>query len=191
MRRLRGDGDGGRGKLSSCQVVFISKGGEAVPVSLNARSCTITTGKLPPSVFSGSARRDSYEGGACPHADAAPAGGEDGLSREAGRRCGPPAQQPAERNHVVHPADHGRVFAARRCEENLFRILRDAERCRDTVRELLEFARQAPRKIQPHDINHSIERTLFLLENQPIFPQHTDRPELSRPCPASRWTSSR
>ena len=53
--------------------------------------------------------------------------------------------------------------------EDLHRVLRDAERCRDTVKELLEFSRQTRQFMQPCDINQVIERTLFLLESQPIF----------------------
>ncbi len=54
-------------------------------------------------------------------------------------------------------------------QEDLHRILTDAERCRDTVKELLEFSRQTRHFIQPHDINRAISRTLFLLENQILF----------------------
>ena len=53
--------------------------------------------------------------------------------------------------------------------EDLGRILRDAERCRDTVKELLEFTRQTRHLMRPHDINEVISRTLFLLENQSLF----------------------
>jgi len=53
--------------------------------------------------------------------------------------------------------------------EDLQRILKDAERCRDTVKELLEFTRQTRNFMQPHDINKTIDRTLFLLENQTLF----------------------
>jgi len=53
--------------------------------------------------------------------------------------------------------------------EDMERILKDAERCRDTVRELLEFARQTRYFMQPHDITEAINRTLFLLESQPLF----------------------
>jgi PAS domain S-box-containing protein len=53
--------------------------------------------------------------------------------------------------------------------EDLDRILKDAQRCRDTVKELLEFARQTRQEKRPHDINRAISRTLFLLENQAIF----------------------
>jgi two-component system, NtrC family, sensor kinase len=54
-------------------------------------------------------------------------------------------------------------------QQDVMRILKDAQRCRDTVRELLEFARQTRRFMKSHDINRAIERTLFLLENQTLF----------------------
>jgi two-component system NtrC family sensor kinase len=53
--------------------------------------------------------------------------------------------------------------------EDLKRIIDDAERCRDTVRELLEFARQTRQEIRLNDLNHAISQTLFLLENQSLF----------------------
>jgi signal transduction histidine kinase len=56
-----------------------------------------------------------------------------------------------------------------KAKEDLQRILKDAQRCRDTVRELLEFARQTRKMMQPHDLNKAITRTLFLLENQTLF----------------------
>ncbi len=54
-------------------------------------------------------------------------------------------------------------------EEDLDRILKDAQRCRDIVKELLEFARQTHHFIKPSDINRAISRTLFLLEDQALF----------------------
>jgi len=54
-------------------------------------------------------------------------------------------------------------------EEDLHRILRDAERCRNTVKELLEFTRQTRHLMQPNNINDALNRTLFLLENQTLF----------------------
>jgi PAS domain S-box-containing protein len=53
--------------------------------------------------------------------------------------------------------------------EDLHRILKDAERGRDIVKELLEFTRQTRQLMRPNDINHAITRTLFLLENQTLF----------------------
>jgi two-component system NtrC family sensor kinase len=54
-------------------------------------------------------------------------------------------------------------------KKDLTRVLEDAERCRDTVKELLEFARQTKYSRRPQDINRAITRTLFLLENQTLF----------------------
>ncbi len=53
--------------------------------------------------------------------------------------------------------------------DDLNRILLDAQRCRDTVKELLEFARQTSHMVRLQDINQAISRTLFLLENQSLF----------------------
>jgi len=54
-------------------------------------------------------------------------------------------------------------------QEDLNRILRDAERARNTVKELLEFTRQTRHLMQPNNINDALIRTLFLLENQTLF----------------------
>jgi two-component system NtrC family sensor kinase len=54
-------------------------------------------------------------------------------------------------------------------QEDLHRILRDAERCQNTVKELLEFTRQTRHLMQPNNINDALARTLFLLENQTLF----------------------
>jgi two-component system NtrC family sensor kinase len=53
--------------------------------------------------------------------------------------------------------------------EDLYRILKDAQRCRDTVKELLEFSRQTRQFMRPLNINEAIDRTLFLIENQTLF----------------------
>jgi signal transduction histidine kinase len=54
-------------------------------------------------------------------------------------------------------------------KEDLNRILKDADRCRDTVRELLEFTRQTRHLMRPNDVNRALTRTLFLLESQTLF----------------------
>ena len=54
-------------------------------------------------------------------------------------------------------------------KKDLNRILKDAQRCRDTVKELLEFSRQTRQMMKPLNINKAIERTLFLIENQTLF----------------------
>ena len=67
--------------------------------------------------------------------------------------------------------------------EDLQRILKDAQRCRDTVKELLEFARQTRQEMRLHDINQAIIRTLFLLENQTLFQNITIEKQLSENLP--------
>jgi two-component system NtrC family sensor kinase len=54
-------------------------------------------------------------------------------------------------------------------KEDLYRILKDAQRCRDTVKELLEFSRQTRHFMKPLNINNAIDQTLFLIENQTLF----------------------
>ena len=68
-------------------------------------------------------------------------------------------------------------------KEDLNRVLRDAERCRDTVKELLEFSRQTRQFMQACDIKQAIERTLFLLESQPIFHNIEIKKELAEGLP--------
>lgn len=53
--------------------------------------------------------------------------------------------------------------------KDIGRILDNADRSRDTVKELLQFARQTSQEIRPTDINQALARTLFLLENQSQF----------------------
>ena len=69
---------------------------------------------------------------------------------------------------------------------DLTRILKDAQRCRDTVRELLEFTRQTRHLLQPHDINRAISRTLFLLESQALFQNIEIIKNLSESLPPAR-----
>lgn len=69
---------------------------------------------------------------------------------------------------------------------DLNRILKDAERCRDTVKELLEFARQTRHEMRPLDINRAITRTLFLLENQTLFQNIKIVRQLSTDVPSVR-----
>ena len=68
-------------------------------------------------------------------------------------------------------------------KEDLNRILKDAEKCRDTVKELLEFTRQTRHLMRPNDINRAITRTLFLLENQALFQNIEIQKDLSPSLP--------
>ncbi len=68
-------------------------------------------------------------------------------------------------------------------KEDINRILKDAERCRDTVKELLVFSRQTKQEKQFHDINKAVLRTLFLLEKQVLFQNITIETRLSDNIP--------
>lgn len=70
--------------------------------------------------------------------------------------------------------------------EDIERVLSDARRCRDTVKELLEFARQTRHLMIDHDINQAIGRTLFLLENQVLFQNITVEKEFAESLPKAR-----
>ena len=54
-------------------------------------------------------------------------------------------------------------------KNDIERILKDADRCRNIVKELLEFTRQTRHLMQPNDLNRALKRTLFLLESQALF----------------------
>ena len=66
---------------------------------------------------------------------------------------------------------------------DLERILKDAERCRDTVKELLEFTRQTRHLMRPQDINKALNRTIFLLERQSLYQNVAITMELSSELP--------
>lgn len=53
--------------------------------------------------------------------------------------------------------------------ENLEEVLRQTERCRDIVKHLLEFSRQAEVVVAELDVNDVLERTLALVRRQSIF----------------------
>ncbi len=54
-------------------------------------------------------------------------------------------------------------------QKDLERILQDAQRCSNIVKELLKFSRQTSNEIHPQDINQILSETLFLVEDQTIF----------------------
>ncbi|MEE8399227.1 MAG: ATP-binding protein [Desulfobacterales bacterium] len=68
--------------------------------------------------------------------------------------------------------------------EDLHRILRDAERCRDTVKELLAFTHQTRQMMRPQDLNEAISRSLHLIENQSLFHNISIKKELDPSIPS-------
>ena len=68
-------------------------------------------------------------------------------------------------------------------KNDIERILRDADRCRNIVKELLEFTRQTRHLMQPNDLNRALKRTLFLLESQALFQNIEVKEDLSENLP--------
>jgi len=68
-------------------------------------------------------------------------------------------------------------------KKDLERILRDADRCRNIVKELLEFTRQTRHLMQPCDLNRALKQTLFLLESQALFQNIEVQEALSETLP--------
>jgi len=54
-------------------------------------------------------------------------------------------------------------------KKDMKRIINDAQRCSNIVKELLKFSRQTTNEMYPQDINLALTETLFLVENQTLF----------------------
>ena len=53
--------------------------------------------------------------------------------------------------------------------ENLEKAVREASRCKNIVKGLLDFSRQTEPKVEESDVNKVLERTLAMVENQALF----------------------
>jgi two-component system NtrC family sensor kinase len=170
MRDLRGDGYGGVGKLKRYHVDIVGKNGERIPISLYGAIIYEGEREIATIGFFHDLRdrlrmKSELERAQCQLMQAE-------KMASLGKLAAGVAHQ------LNNPLGSITLFAQLMIEEHelsaaveadLKRILCDAERCRDTVRELLEFARQTRQQIQPQDINRALTRTLFLLENQTLF----------------------
>lgn len=170
MRRLRSDDYGGKGKLKSSRVDYLRKDGEVIPISINA-SIVYENGREVASIGFFHDLRDKLK----IERDLKKTQSQL-MQSEKMASLGKLAAGVA--HQLNNPLGSITLFTKLILEEyeldegvkdDLNRILEDAQRCRDTVKELLEFSRQTKHLKQPRDINKAITRTLFLLENQTLF----------------------
>ncbi|OQX25080.1 MAG: PAS domain-containing sensor histidine kinase [Desulfobacteraceae bacterium IS3] len=185
MKKLRSEDYGGKGKLKSCHVEVKCKGGEIIPISLNA--AVVYEGDLEVATIGFfHDLRETLEMKARLEKTQMQLLQAEKMS-SLGKLAAGVAHQ------LNNPLGGITLFTKLILEEHdldesvrddLNRILRDAQRCRDTVKELLEFARQTRYNIQPHDINKAISRTLFLLENQLLFQNISIEKDLDASLPA-------
>lgn len=170
MKKMRGEEYGGPGKLRQCHVDCIGKNGVIAPISLNA-SIVYENGKEAATIGFFHDRREELE-----------------IKRklektriqllQAEKMSSLGKLSAGVAHQLNNPLGSIMLFARLILEEHeleesaqddLKRILEDAERCRNIVKELLEFARQTNYKMGPCDVNKALSRTLFLLENQTVF----------------------
>jgi len=170
MKKLRSDDYGGKGKLKSYIVDVLGKNGERIPISLNASIVYEEDREVATIGFFHDMRETLRMKKELEKAQIQILQSEKMASL--GKLAAGVAHQ------LNNPLSSITLFTQLVLEEykleekardDLTRIYKEAQRCRDTVKELLEFARQTRQEMRPHDINSAILRTVFLLENQTLF----------------------
>jgi len=170
MKLLRSDAYGGKGRLKTYHTKALSKSGEEIPISLYASIVYEDGQEIATIGFFHDLRerlriQNELEDTQLQLLQAEKMASLGKLAAGVAHQINNPlggitlfAKLMLEEYHLEKGA-----------QEDLNRILRDAERARNTVKELLEFTRQTRHLMQPNNINQALDRTLFLLENQTLF----------------------
>jgi PAS domain S-box-containing protein len=170
MRMLRSEAKGGRGKLKSHRVEVLSRDGEQIPISLNASIIYEGGEEVATIGFFYDLREDlkmekELEETRVELFQSAKMAALGKLAAGVAHQINNPlaginlfGQLLLEEHELSNEA-----------REDVQRILEDTNRCRETVRELLEFAKQSSYEAKPQDINKALSRTVFLLEKHAIF----------------------
>ncbi len=170
MKMLRSDQYGGQGKLCSYEVDVVHKSGERIPINLNASIVYEGEREVATIGFFHDLReiqrmKAELEKTQLQLLQSEKMASLGKLAAGVAHQLNNPLAGITLYTRLVledYPLEAG-------ARKDLLRVLEDAERCRDTVKELLEFTRQTRHLMRPQDINRAISRTLFLLENQALF----------------------
>ena len=184
MRKLRGEEYGGRHKLKFYPTQAVRKDGTAIPINLNAALVCDGDQEVASIGFFHDRREElrikrELEKTQVQLLQAEKMASLGKLAAGVAHQLNNPLSGITLFSKIVLE-DYELPAEAR---EDLQRILRDAQRCRDTVKELLEFARQTRQLMKPNDINKAISRTLFLLQNQTLFQNIEIRTDLAPDLP--------
>jgi PAS domain S-box-containing protein len=179
MKKLRSQQYGGPGKLRSYQTDVLNKNGERIPINLNAAIVYEGDREVATIGFFHDLReikqmREELEKTQLQLLQSEKMASLGKLAAGVAHQLNNPLSGITLFTKLVLE-DYNLEDGAR---EDLGRVLCDAERCKETVKELLEFTRQTRHLMQPHDINRALTRTLFLLENQSLFQNITIEKEL-------------
>ncbi len=184
MQKLRSEEYGGKGRLRGFTVNILNKNGEKIPINLNASIIYENDREVATIGFFHDLREEFRM------KDELAATQAQLIQAEKMSSVGKLAAGVA--HQLNNPLGGITLFTKLVMEEydleegakeDLNRVLKDAERCRDIIRELLEFSRQTRDLKQPLNINTKITRTLFLLENQAIFQNITVEKDLQSSLP--------
>lgn len=184
MAKLRSDEYGGKGKLKSCPVDVLNKDGNLVPINLNASIIYENKREIATIGFFHD-RRESLKMRQELH--------KIQVQLFQAEKMGSLGKLAAGVAHQLNNPLGGIILFTQLvleeydlpegAKQDLQRILEDAQRSRDIVKELLEFARQTKHEIRDHDLNRAVSRTLFLLENQALFQNIKTEKNLDKDLP--------
>jgi PAS domain S-box-containing protein len=187
MQKLRSKDHGGRGKLKSFNVNILRKDGDTVPISLNAAIVYDGDTEAATIGFFRDLRetlrmRKELENTQLQLLQAEKMASLGKLAAGVAHQLNNPLGGITLYTKILAEEYKLQDEAL----EDLNRIMKDAQRCRDIVKELLVFARQTRQEMGTHDINEAISRVLFLLENQAVFLNIEIEKELSSSLPPVR-----
>jgi len=170
MKKLRSDEFGGKGKLKNLEVNLLQKDGASIPISLSAAVVyegdqEVSTVGFFYDLREKKAMEAELDKTRVQLLQAEKMASIGKLAAGVAHQLNNPLSGITLFAHIL--AEEYELGEAARSDVQ--RILNNAERCRDTVKELLKFARQTAYEIKPSDLNQTLQRTLFLLENQALF----------------------